>query len=50
MTLKKFEEWLNKTDPEGMTNLDCVCFVSHLIIGLSIAFGLIIWASECCNC
>lgn len=50
MTKNRIKEWLNKTDPEGLTNLDAICMVSHIIIGLSIAFGLIIWASKYCNC
>ena len=53
---EKFKRWLYKTDPEGMTNLDAICMVAVLTVGLSIAFGLIIWAScnydwcGCCNC
>lgn len=50
MTKNRIKEWLNKTDPEGLTNLDGICMVSFLTIGLSIALGLIIWASKCCNC
>ena len=42
---RKFKTWLDKTDSEGMTNLDGICMVSFLIIGLPIAFGLIILAS-----
>ena len=47
---RKFKEWLHKTDPEGMTNADCICMVTFLTIGLSIAFGLIIWARYNCGC
>lgn len=49
MTKKeKFQKWLMKTDEEGMTNADCICMVTFLTIGLSISFGLIIWARYNC--
>lgn len=44
---EKFQKWLMKTDEEGITNADCICMVTFLTVGLSIAFGLIIWVRYC---